>query len=127
MVKKSFFIWPLGPIVRAMGGIAVDRARGASLVLQIIREFEESEQMHLAIAPEGTRKPTTRWKTGFHTIAKRANVPVYLGYFDWKRKEVGRGEKFELSDSAEEDLKRIKEWYRNRGVEGKHRANFTPN
>ncbi len=126
MVKKSFFVWPLGAIVKAMGGIPVDRSKGSTLVLQIIREFQERDQLHLAIAPEGTRKATNRWKTGFHTIAKRAQVPIYLGYFDWKRKEVGRGERFELTEDVEEDLKRIKRWYIEKGVEGKYPSQFTP-
>ncbi|NCC47102.1 MAG: acyltransferase, partial [Bacteroidia bacterium] len=28
MVKKSFFKWPMGPFVRAMGGIPVDKKKG---------------------------------------------------------------------------------------------------
>ncbi len=120
MVKKSFFWGPLGPVVRAMGGVSVDRSKGASVTLQMIEEFKKREVLHLAIAPEGTRKPTQKWKAGFHTIAKAANVPVYLGYFDWKRKEVGRGVKFELSDNAHEDLKKIRQWYKDKGVVGRH-------
>ena len=125
LVKKSFFWGPLGPVMRAMGAGPVDRSKGASLVRQVIDEFKTRDYMHLAIAPEGTRKPVERWKTGFHTIARSANVPVYLGYFDWKTKSVGRGEKFDLSDNAEEDLKRIRQYYKDRGVQGKHPELFT--
>ena len=125
MIKKSFFVWPLSPIVKAMGGVPVDRERGATLTLQIIAEFKKRDYFHLAIAPEGTRKPTERWKAGFHTIARAADVPVYLGYFDWKKKEVGRGEKFELTDNQQEDLKRIRLWYKTKGVQGKHPHMFT--
>jgi len=125
MVKKSFFKWPMGPFVRAMGGIPVDKKKGASLTLQIIGEFRQRDQLHLAIAPEGSRQLTERWKAGFHTIAKAANIPVYLGYFDWKRKEVGRGVKFEISDDAQADLKKIRAWYKAKGIEGKHPHLFT--
>lgn len=125
MVKKSFFVWPIGYIVKAMGGIPVDRSRGASITLQMINEFKSRDYMHLAIAPEGTRKPTERWKAGFHTIAKAANVPVYLGYFDWGKKEVGRGERFEITDDVQADLKKIRQWYKDKGVIGKHPKNFT--
>ena len=38
-------------------------------------------------------------------------MPVYLGYFDWKRKRVGRGQKFELTDDAAADTRRIQEIY----------------
>lgn len=127
LVKQSFFKGPLGPIVRGMGGIPVDRSRGggASVTLQVIEEFKNREVLHLAIAPEGTRKLTERWKAGFHTIATAANVPVYLGYFDWAKKEVGRGEKFELSNDAQADLKKIRSLYKAKGIVGKHPHKFT--
>lgn len=125
LIKKEFFKWPLGPILKALGGVPVDRGKGASLALQVIHAFETHERMHLAIAPEGTRNATSRWKTGFHTIAKATGVPVYLGYFDWGRKEVGRGEKFMLSDDAQADLKKIRQWYKDKGVTGKHPEMFT--
>ena len=125
MVKESFFKWPFGKFLRSVGGIPVKQGKGANLVLQVIKEFQTREVLHLAIAPEGTRSATERWKTGFHTIAKAANVPVYLGYFDWKRKEVGRGVKFELTDDVQADLKRIRQWYKDKGVEGKFPEKFT--
>ena len=125
MVKDSYFKWPFGKLLKAVGGIPVKQGKGANLVLQIIKEFESKDVLHLAIAPEGTRKLTERWKTGFHTIARAANIPVYLGYFDWKRKEVGRGERFDLTDDVQADLKKIRQWYKDKGVEGKHPEKFT--
>lgn len=125
MIKKEFFFWPLGYVVKAMGGIPVDRAKGASLVKQIVDEFKKREIMHLAIAPEGTRQPTTRWKGGFHTIAKAANIPVYYGFFDWGRKEVGFIEHVELTDDMQADLKKIRQWYKDKGVVGKYPELFT--
>lgn len=127
MIKSEFFKGPLKKLLTSMGGIPVDRSRGAGahLVMQIIKEFENRETLHLALAPEGTRKPVENWKLGFHKIAVAAHVPVYLGYFDWKTKTVGRGEKFDLTEDAKGDLKRIRQWYKNKGVEGLHRENFT--
>ena len=76
MIKKGFFKWPLGPILRHLGGIPVDRSSGggAHLVRQMIAEFEKDEYFQLAIAPEGTRRPVKRWKGGFHTIAKATGL-----------------------------------------------------
>ena len=107
MVKKEMFFPPLGWIVRAMGGIPVDRSNPSAIVRSVIREMETREHFHLAIAPEGTRKPVARWKTGYHLIARTAGIPVYLGYFDWKRKLIGCGEKVELTDDAAADTRRI--------------------
>lgn len=126
MIKGAFFRWPLGPILRSFGGIPVKSTRvgKANLVTESINAFKENEFIHLAMAPEGTRKPVERWKTGFHKIATGANVPVYLGYFDWKTKTVGRGEKIELTDDPTADLKRIRQWYKDKGVVGRHPKNF---
>ncbi len=125
MVKKEFFWGPLGPIMRWMGGIPVDRKRGATVVKQVIDAMNKADYMHLAIAPEGTRQLTARWKTGFHTIARACNVPIYLGYFDWGKKEIGRGKVFELTDDVQGDLKRIRQIYKEMGIKGKHPELFT--
>ena len=120
MVKKEFFWGPLGPIVRWMGGVPVDRSKGATAAKQVIDAMNKADYMHLAIAPEGTRKRTDNWKTGFHTIARACNCPVYLGYFDWGTKRVGRGEKVELTDDPRADMERIQAIYENMHLVGKH-------
>jgi 1-acyl-sn-glycerol-3-phosphate acyltransferase len=124
MVKKEFFWGPFAPLMRFMGAVPVDRKHGSSAAFQMIEAIRKADRMHLAIAPEGTRKATLRWKTGFHTIARACNIPVYLGYFDWKTKRIGRGPKFEITEDAQADLKKIMEHYRATGVVGKHNENF---
>ena len=125
MVKKEFFWGPLGPIMRWMGGVPVDRSKGATVAKQVIDAMNNAEYMHMAIAPEGTRKKTENWKAGFHTIARACDIPVYLGYFDWKTKTVGRGVKFALTDDAKADIKRIRAYYKEKGVVGRHPEMFT--
>ena len=125
LVKKEFFKGPLGPIVKKMGGLPIDRSKGANVIRQIVQLFNEREYMHLALTPEGTRKLTKKWKAGFHQIATMANVPVYLGSFDWGRKEIAIWEKFEITDDAEADIKRMKDYYREKGIKGKYPELFT--
>ena len=125
LMKKEFFFWPLGYILRAMGGIPIDRSKGANVIRQTIQQFNEREYMHLAISPEGTRKLTKKWKAGFHIIAKEVEIPVYLGSYDWSKKEVTLGNKFELTDDANDDIKRMKDYYRKKGVKGKFPEMFT--
>lgn len=124
MVKKEMFIPPVSWLLRALGGFPVDRKNAAAIVRSVIKQMEESESFHLAIAPEGTRKPVKHWKTGFHLIAKTTNIPVYLAYFDWGRKHIGHGPKFEISDDARADMKRIQEIYESMNLTGKHPENF---
>jgi 1-acyl-sn-glycerol-3-phosphate acyltransferase len=125
LVKKEIFFWPVGNIIRAMGGIPIDRSKGANAIRQIIQSFNETEYLHLAISPEGSRKLTKKWKAGFHIIATEAKVPVYLGSYDWGIKEVTLGEKFELTDDSKEDIKRMKDFYREKGVQGRFPEMFT--
>ena len=120
MVKKSMFFPPLGWLMRSLGAIPVDRSNATALLKSVIDEMEKPGSFHLALAPEGTRKPVKNWKTGFHLIARTANIPVYLGYFDWKTKRVGRGQKVELTDDARADMKRIQQMYEDMHLVGKH-------
>lgn len=125
MIKKEFFFWPAGFFLRKMGGLPIDRSKGANVIRQIINQFNEKEYMHLAITPEGTRKRTKNWKAGFHTISRSANVPVYLSSFDWGRKEITIWKKFDLTEDYREDIKRMKDFYREKGVKGKFPNQFT--
>ena len=125
VIKKEFFFWPAGWILKKMGGIPTDRSKGANVVRQIIHLFNERDYMHLAITPEGTRKRTKNWKAGFHTIARSANIPVYLVSFDWGRKTMTIWGKLELTDDSKADIRRMKDFYREKGVKGKHPDQFT--
>ena len=125
LIKKEFFFWPVGWFLKKMGGIPIDRSKGANVVRQTIQLFQVMDHIHLALTPEGTRERTKNWKAGFHTIATMANVPVYLGSFDWGRKEITIGNKFELTNDSKEDIKRMKTFYREKGVVGKFPEKFT--
>lgn len=124
MIKQEFFFWPLGPILRACGAVPVERSSAATMVKSLIHHMEEVPEFHLAIAPEGTRKPTRNWKSGYHLIARETGATVYLGYYDWGRKKISVGEPFELTDDAKADMQRIYEHYRPMGVQGLHKDQF---
>ena len=119
IVKGKFFVGPLGWILRKIGAYPLDEGKGTSMALGIINTFKKHEQFHLSLAPEGTRKAIKRWKTGFHMIAKAADVTIYAGFFDWGRKLISCGEKFELTDDANADLIRLQKHYIRMGVKGK--------
>lgn len=125
VIKEGFFFWPLGFFLKKMGAIPIDRTKGTTVVKQIISEMNNRDKMHLALTPEGTRIRNTKWKAGFHTIAKATGASVYLGFFDFGRKEIGWLEKFELTDDAEADIRRMKAYYRSKGVIGKYPDQFT--
>lgn len=121
MIKKEFFVGPLGWILKRLGCIPVDRRDGASVVRSVIAAMEKTKgKFHLCIAPEGTRKAVKRWKMGYHTIARAIGCPVYLGYFDWGRKRVSIGERFICSEDARSDTELIQKKYEALKLTAKH-------
>lgn len=125
VIKKEFFFWPVGFFLREMGAIPIDRSKGTTVVMQIIHEMNSRDLMHLAITPEGTRKLNKRWKAGFHTIARATGATVYLGFFDFGRKEIGWYKTLELTDDVNDDIRRMKAYYRELGIVGKIPDQFT--
>ena len=109
--KHQLFWWPLGPILRSFGVIAVDRTATQGLIEQLVERFEQQERFWLGIAPEGTRKRVAQWKPGFWKIAKAAGVPVVPAYFHYPEKIIGIGEPFLLGDDMDADIARIRAWY----------------
>ncbi|MFV0484106.1 MAG: 1-acyl-sn-glycerol-3-phosphate acyltransferase [Bacteroidales bacterium] len=125
LIKKEFFFWPLGWVLKKMGAIPVNQAKGTSAIKETIRIFETNKRVHLFITPEGTRKKTSKWKTGFHYIARKTGTPLRLGYIDYKKKTVFIKGIFELTDDVNEDIKNIKAWYKKEGATGKYKDKYT--
>lgn len=122
--KASLFWFPLGSILRGLGGIPLDRTKAASSVQLAVDLFAESEQFYFALAPEGTRARREYWKSGFYRIAEAAKVPVYLGVIDYGNKRIGVGDRLDLSGDRDADLKKCADFYD--GILGKRPENTTP-
>ena len=112
MGKASLFAGPLGPIMRWLGGIAVDRSKSNNLVQQMIDVFNNSDELCVTIPPEGTRSKVQQWKTGFYHIAQGAQVPIMLAYMDYQRKVAGFGPLFYPTGDLEKDLAEIQAYYK---------------
>lgn len=112
LMKKFWFFWPLGPIFRSMGGVAVGDNLGVSLTAQLIERFRMADKLNIAITPEGTRSLTTRWHTGFLHVAVEAHVPVTLAYIDFPTKTINMSETFTPTGDYNADMRRIKAYYR---------------
>jgi 1-acyl-sn-glycerol-3-phosphate acyltransferase len=110
--KREAFVWPLGSILRALGGIPIDRSAAHGVVETIQHEFATRERFWFALAPEGTRKKVHKWKSGFWHIAHAAGVPILPVYFHYPEKTIGVGPLFQTSDDVDADVARIREFYR---------------
>lgn len=111
LIKKEMFWFPMGMVLRSMGGIPVNRARSGNLTENIANMMRSKERLMLVITPEGTRKYNPHWKRGFYRIAEMASVPVLLGYVDYHKKEAGIGKLVLPSGDYERDLPEIQKFY----------------
>lgn len=111
MVKDAVFRWPLGPFFRWLGGIPIDRTKRNGMVEQSIQVFRENETLILVVPPSGTRSKVEYWKTGFYHIASGAQVPIVLGFLDYRRKVGGVGPVVVPNGNIEDDMKIIRAFY----------------
>ena len=92
--KASLFRVPLfGAWLRWLGGVPVDRHSSNGSVGQMARELAQARQQNrflwLALAPEGTRRHASGWRSGFYHVALQAQVPVGLVFLDYGQREAG--------------------------------------
>jgi len=111
MGKQELFRGPLGSLLRRLGGMPIDRGAAKGVVEQMIDRFRQRDTLWLGIAPEGTRKPVKRWKSGFWHIAHDAGVPIVTAYFNYPDKTIGIGPVFYTSADMEADLARLRAFY----------------
>jgi 1-acyl-sn-glycerol-3-phosphate acyltransferase len=115
LIKSSFFFWPMSTLLRAFGGIPVDRSAPGGLVRQIVGEFEARDEFILALVPEGTRKGVSQLKTGFWHIARNANVPIICWYLDSTTKRTRWVGHLQPGPSLDDDMRTIAGFYEDAG------------
>ncbi|HRZ77431.1 MAG TPA: 1-acyl-sn-glycerol-3-phosphate acyltransferase [Bacteroidales bacterium] len=114
LIKKEAFFFPFGPLLKAMGGIPVDREKKSNKVLEVAALFRKYPDLILAITPEGTRKRNPHWKKGFYYIAQHARVPIILAYLDYRQKIGGLGPVMIPSGDYRHDMGLIQDFYRDK-------------
>lgn len=111
MGKRELFRGPLGLLLRRLGGIPVERSSTHGIVAQIVARFEANPRLWVGVAPEGTRKPVTIWRTGFWHIARAAAVPIVPIAFDYPSKTISIGAAFVPGDDLDTDLAALRTFY----------------
>ena len=84
--KRSLFWFPLNVVLRALGGVPLDRKRAGSAVDQAIEMF--------------------------YRIAEGADVPVALGFLDYGKRRIGFGPTLKLSGDWHKDLDFCRDFYK---------------
>jgi 1-acyl-sn-glycerol-3-phosphate acyltransferase len=111
MAKRELFRGPLGRLLVKLGGMPINRGSAQGVVEQMVHQFDQREQLWLGIAPEGTRRHVTQWKSGYWRIARDAGMPVFPAAFNYPDKTIHLGPLFELGDDMAADMARLRAWY----------------
>jgi len=115
LVKSDWFFWPMSVLLNTLGAIPINRNTAQGFVGEIAKEFRNRDEFILALVPEGTRKKTTRIRTGFWNIAQAANVPIICWFLDNPCKQTRWIGKIMPGDSLEADLLKIQALYQSHG------------
>jgi 1-acyl-sn-glycerol-3-phosphate acyltransferase len=115
--KQSLFKPPLGWIMRWLGGYPVDRTKPQGLVEQVVAYFDGNAEFAIALAPEGTRRKVSEFRTGFYHIARGAGVPIICAQLDYAKRRVRFAPPFYPSQDSHGDLEKL--WNHFTGVSGR--------
>lgn len=109
--KHTLFRFPIGGLMRWLGGVPVDRSKSNNLVAAAADMLREADALYLLVPPEGTRSKAQYWRTGFYHIAREAGVPILLGYLDYPNKRGGFGEAFVPTGDLQADMEHFRRYY----------------
>ncbi|MBD5200721.1 MAG: acyltransferase [Bacteroidales bacterium] len=124
LMKEFWFFFPLGILLKRLGGIPVPKLKGGDLSNRLVSLFKERKYVNLAVTPEGTRSRTEHWRRGFIFIAKGAEVPIQLGVIDFPNKHILITEEYWPTGDVETDMRAIKNFYKKYSNAGKYPDKF---
>jgi 1-acyl-sn-glycerol-3-phosphate acyltransferase len=122
--KRELFRWPLGWVLRRLGGIPVDRGARQGVVGAAVARFAESRRLFLVVPPSGTRARASHWKSGFYHVARGAGVPIVCAYLDYRERVGGVGLVLTPSGDVRADMDCIRAFYASK--RGKYPEQATP-
>jgi 1-acyl-sn-glycerol-3-phosphate acyltransferase len=126
LIKKEAFFFPLGVLLKWLGGIPVDRGRRNNMIENVVSFFDKYESMVVVITPEGTRRLSRHWKKGFYLIALEAKVPIALAFIDYRNRTGGVGPLLYPSGDFEKDMTKIYDFYRDKTARHPERFYLPP-
>ena len=111
LIKAEIMHTPLGPLLRANGGISLDRQNPGTVVRELLAEAKRGEPFLLIIAAEGTRKKRDYWKSGFYRIARQTGLPISMGFIDGPTRTLGFGPSLTPSGDVVADMDVVRAFY----------------
>jgi 1-acyl-sn-glycerol-3-phosphate acyltransferase len=121
--RDTLFWWPNRVLLTFLGGIPIDREGGKDAVKQVAARFAATDDLVIAISPEGAKRRREYWRSGFWHIAREADVPIVLAALDWKNHRCILGPTIQPT-TLEADMDRIRAALA--GVTPRHPERFGP-
>jgi 1-acyl-sn-glycerol-3-phosphate acyltransferase len=116
--KHTVFKGPIGWMLEKVGGIPIDRTQRHNIVQQLVDAYNSRDRMILGITPEGTRRKSEYWRSGFYHIAQGACVPLALIWMDYPTKIAGIMPVPLPTGDVEADMAALRAFYS--GCQGRH-------
>jgi 1-acyl-sn-glycerol-3-phosphate acyltransferase len=121
--KESLFRIPLfGRWIRFIGAVPIDRSSPTGVVGEMVAALKKHKQddtlLWIALSPEGTRKLTDGWRSGFYQLALGADVPLCMLRIDYGSKVAKVNDFMRLTGDVQADYAHIAQVYE--GVRGFH-------
>jgi 1-acyl-sn-glycerol-3-phosphate acyltransferase len=112
-IKQTYTRSIFGFFFHWTGAIGVDQKnRGSGLAAFAADLLRRNKDIVIMVPAEGTRKRVDRWRTGFYRISLEANVPIALGYLDYKKKVAGVTRLVHPTGDFEKDMQLIEAFYK---------------
>ncbi|GAB2882236.1 lysophospholipid acyltransferase family protein [Nocardioides pacificus] len=111
LIKKSFFKGPVGWLMRATGGVPLDRDNPGATVRELLESAKGHDAFLLCLAAEGTRSKGEYWKSGFYRISQQTGLPITLGFVDGPTRTLGMGPTFTPTGDIRADMDLVREFY----------------
>jgi 1-acyl-sn-glycerol-3-phosphate acyltransferase len=111
LIKRELFRGPLALLLRATGGIPLDRRNPGETVRALLAEAKDDDTFLLVLAAEGTRGKADYWKSGFYRIARQTGLPITLGFVDGTTRTMGFGPTFTPTADVVADMDLVRAFY----------------
>lgn len=129
LMKSAWFFFPLGYLLKAIGGVPVYRGKKGegkgSLTDSLVKAYASADSLAIAVTPEGTRSLNKNWHKGALVVATEANVPLILAYIDYKNKVACLDKVFTPTGDFDADLDTILRYYKDKGYMARYPEKFS--
>ncbi len=115
-IKQEALKGLLRYFMRWTGAVPIDRSQSHNFVDAAAEAIKNERRIVIALTPEGTRKRTEYWRSGFYYIALKAEVPLILFAVNYSKKRLYASEPFMPTGDAEADMAYIREFYEQNGM-----------